>query len=74
MNTKNIIKEFNPIDYHEEKRKITLVFNENKILMLNDFDDKIMYSFFVDRKLIASDVLNENEFIVKFKKYLELDS
>jgi hypothetical protein len=74
MNTENIIKELQPIDYFIEKSKITLLFNENKILMLNDLYDKFMYSFFINKNLIAADIADENEFITNFKKYLEADS
>ena len=63
MNTENIISEFKPIDYFIEKNKITLLFSEN---------DKFMYSFFIDKNLITSDIVDENEFIVNFKKYLDL--
>jgi len=74
MNTENIIKELQPIDYFIEKSKITLLFNENKILMLNDLDYKFMYSFFINKNLIAADIADENEFITSFKKYLEADA
>jgi len=73
MNTENIISEFKPIDYFIEKNKITLLFSENKILILNDLDDKFMYSFFIDKNLIASDIVDESEFITNFKKYLDLN-
>jgi hypothetical protein len=72
MNTQKIINELKPIDYFIEKSKITLLFNDNKILMLNDLNDNFMYSFFIDRNLIASDITDENEFITNFKKYLEV--
>jgi hypothetical protein len=71
MNTENIIKELKPIDYVIEEKTITLLFNENKILILNDFDDKIMFSFFIDRNLIGANIEDENIFIPKFKKYIE---
>lgn len=74
MNTENIITELKPIDYFIEKSKITLLFDENKILILDDLDNKFMYSFFINRNLIAADVADENEFIANFKKYLEADS
>lgn len=74
MNTENIIKELKPIDYFIEKSKITLLFNDNKILILNDLDDKFMYSFFINKKLINADIEDENEFITNFKKYLEADT
>ena len=51
MNTENIINDLKPLDYVIEEKTITLLFNDNKILILNDFDDKIMFSFFIDRKL-----------------------
>ena len=72
MNTENTINELKPIDYFIERNKITLFFGENKILILNDLDDKFMYSFFIDKNLITSDIVDENEFIVNFKKYLDL--
>ena len=74
MNTENIITELKPIDYFIEKSKITLLFDENKILILDDLDDKFMYSFFINRNLIAADIADGNEFIANFKKYLEADS
>ena len=67
----NIIKDLKPLDYVIEEKTITLLFNDNKILILNDFDDKIMFSFFIDRKLIGANIEDENVFIPKFKKYLE---
>lgn len=74
MNTENIIKELKPIDYFIEKRTTTLLFNDSKILILNDLDDKFMYSFFINKNLIAADIADENEFITNFKKYLEADT
>ena len=72
MNTENIISEFKPIDYFIEKNKITLLLGDNKILILDDLDDKVMYSFFIDKNHIASDTVDENESIKNFKKYLYL--
>ena len=74
MNTENIIKELKPIDYFIEKSKMTLLFNEDKVLILQDFDDEIMFTFFINNKLIAGDVENESLFTANFKKYLEADS
>jgi hypothetical protein len=71
MNTENIIRELNPIDYVIEDKKITLLFNDNKILILSDLEDKIMYSFFIDREHLSSNVEYEDIFIMNFKKYLE---
>jgi hypothetical protein len=71
MNTENIIKELKPIDYVVEEKTIMLLFDKNKILILNNFDDKIMFSFFIDRNLIDANIEDENIFIPKFKKYIE---
>lgn len=60
--------------------KIFLSFSNDKLLMLtkqyiaddeqNDNTEDIIYSYFIDRKLIASDVTNFKEFIEKFKEYI----
>jgi hypothetical protein len=73
MNTQNIIKEFNPMDYFIEKSKLTLLFDKDRILIIDDFDDEIMFSFFINRQLIDANRENEDTFIQKFKKYLEVD-
>jgi hypothetical protein len=73
MNTEDIINKLKPIDYFIEKNRITLLFGENKILILNDLDDEFMYSFFIDKNLISADIIDENEFITNFKKYLEVE-
>jgi hypothetical protein len=49
------------------KRTTTLLFNDSKILILNDLDDEFMYSFFINKNLIATDIADENEFIANFK-------
>lgn len=71
MDFENIINELSPIDFHIEKGKITLLFSENKILILNDLEDDFMYSFFINKNLIASNIIDKKEFITNFKKYLE---
>ena len=61
--------------------KFTLLFPEKKMLMLtkpispldSGLEQKqIIYSFFINRKLIASDVSEIDSFIEKFKKYLSM--
>jgi hypothetical protein len=64
MNTENIIKELKPIDYF--KKKNNTLFNDSKILILNDLDDEFMF-FFINKNLIATDIADENEFIANFK-------
>ena len=71
MNIKNIITELEPLDYLIEKSKLTMIFNDSKILIIDDFDTQLMYSFFIKRQLISADLVNENVFIFKFKKYLK---
>lgn len=73
MNTEYIIKELYPIDHFIEKRKVTLLFNDNKMLILQDFgNNEILFSFFIDKNLISTDIEDEAVFITKFKKYLNV--
>ena len=51
-------------------------FDINKILILSkdvsDVDTDIIYSYFINRQLIASDVADISLFTKKFKEYLSL--
>ncbi|MBF6641800.1 hypothetical protein IVB69_09950 [Flavobacterium sp. J49] len=77
----NYISELRFNDVHleftkSELLKITTIFNNNKMLIVSkdikDSDTDIIYSYFIDRKLIASDVAEIKEFTGKFKEYLSL--
>jgi hypothetical protein len=48
------------------KRTTTLLFNDSKILILNDLDDEFVF-FFINKNLIATDIADENEFVANFK-------
>lgn len=59
--------------------KFTLLFPDNKVLMITKYlkhkefdlnEDDIIFSLFVNKKLIASDVSKISYFISGFKKYL----
>lgn len=65
----------------DESMKFTLTFPNERLLMItkgNDYEnlgiakDQVIYSFFINRKLIASDVANLEVFIKNFKAYLSL--
>ena len=75
------ISELNFNDIHLEITKsdlikFTTVFDDNKILIiskdLSDNDTDIIYSYFINRQLIASDVTEIKHFTEKFKEYLYL--
>ena len=75
------ISELNFNDIHLEITKsdiikFTAVFDINKILILSedvsDVDTDIIYSYFINRQLIASDVADISLFTKKFKEYLSL--
>jgi len=64
-----------------ETMKFTLLFSNDRLVMLTkkiniDGDvtskDQIMYSFFINRKLIASDVTNLKVFTKNFKEYVSI--
>lgn len=56
--------------------KFTTIFNDNKILIISkdvlDNDTDIIYSYFINKQLIASDVTEIKQFTEKFKEYLSL--
>lgn len=65
----------------DESMKFTLSFSNDKLLMItksNNFEDlgmtrdQVIYSFFINRKLIASDVTNLETFTKNFKGYISL--
>lgn len=65
----------------DESMKFTLSFSNDRLLMItksNNFEDmgmardQVIYSFFINRKLIASDVTNLETFTKNFKGYISL--
>lgn len=62
----------------KEKLKFTLLFEDDKILMINkpigeEFDDNlIIYSFFIDDDLISSNISEISCFFDGFKEYISL--
>lgn len=77
----NSISELNFYDIHLEITKanlikITTLYDDNKILIMSkevsEKDTDIIYSYFINKQLIASDVAEIKEFTEKFKEYLSL--
>lgn len=75
------ISELNFNDIHLEITKSNLIkfttlFGEDKILIVSkDFttnDNEIIYSYFINSQMIATDVFEISSFIKKFKEYLSL--
>jgi hypothetical protein len=65
----------------DESMKFTLSFSNDRILMItksNNFEilgisrDQVVYSFFINRKLISSDVTNLETFTKNFKGYISI--
>jgi hypothetical protein len=65
----------------DESMKFTLSFANDRLLMVTKYNkpeemnigkDQIMYSFFINRKLIASDVANLEVFTKNFKGYISI--
>jgi len=65
----------------DESMKFTLSFANDKLLMITRYNNpekigidknQIMYSFFINRKLIASDVANLEVFTKNFKGYISI--
>lgn len=77
----NSISELNFYDIHLEITKanlikITTLYDDNKILIMSkevsETGTDIIYSYFINKQLIASDVAEIKEFTEKFKEYLSL--
>jgi hypothetical protein len=77
----NSISELNFYDIHLEITKanlikITTLYDDNKILIMSkevsETGADIIYSYFINKQLIASDVAEIKEFTEKFKEYLSL--
>jgi hypothetical protein len=73
----DIILEFLP----NESIQYTLSFTGKKLLMIDQFlepeskgleNNQIIFSFFISRKLIASNVVEASDFVKKFQEYISL--
>lgn len=65
------------VDDAFESCKVTLLFSEKRLLMItmrtdNMFEGGVVYSYFIDRKHIASDVVELKEFVKGFTEYLKM--
>lgn len=69
MNIENIIKKLNPIYYLIDTINLTLLFDDNKIILLSDFNDKIMYSFFINKELIDCGLQYEKKLVKQLNRY-----
>ena len=64
-----------------ESIHFTLSFNDNKLLMIDKFvnpavhdlgENQVFYSFFINRNLISSNVVEISDFVKKFQSYITL--
>lgn len=71
---KDSINKLKYTDIYLEKRKVTLLFESDKILILSNGteseDNLVMYSFFINREHIISGIEDITKFIKNFNKYL----
>ncbi len=67
MNREFIIQELKPSTYCNEENRLTLLLKENEILMLYDFDGKIMFTYFINKEFIYSNIVSEEGLIERFK-------
>ena len=58
------------------RNKTTMTFDKNRMLMVTDMkdDENVVFSFFIDRRMIAANVMNGNEFITAMENYFCTDS
>jgi hypothetical protein len=55
----------------EGRNKTSMSFDGNRLLIVTDMQDseEVIFTFFIDRKLIAASVMNSNELIDRMEKY-----
>ena len=55
----------------EGRNKTSMSFDGNRLLIVTDIQDseEVIFTFFIDRKLIAASVMNGNELIDRLEKY-----
>lgn len=71
MDLDYILQELKPIDFHKETKCLTLVFPENIIIFLREWeDDELMWHLFENKESVDAGVSEEKEIVRLIKNYL----
>ena len=71
MDLEYILEELKPLDYHKESKCLTLMFPENIIIFLREWEDEeLMWHVFENKQSIDAGVDEEEKIIPMLKRYL----
>ena len=71
MDIEYILEELKPLDYYKENKCLTLLFPENIIIFLREWEDEeLMWHVFENKQSIDAGVDEEERIIPILKRYL----
>ena len=71
MDLEYILEELNPLDYHKESKCLTLMFPENIVIFLREWEDEeLMWHVFENKQSIDAGTDEEEKIIPILKRYL----
>ena len=71
MDLEYILEELKPLDYHKESKCLTLMFPENIVIFLREWEDEeLMWHVFENKQSIDAGVDEEERIIPILKRYL----
>ena len=71
MDLEYILGELKPLDYHKESKCLTLMFPENIVIFLREWEDEeLMWHVFENKQSIDAGTDEEEKIIPMLKRYL----
>ena len=71
MDLEYILEELEPLDYHKESKCLTLMFPENIVIFLREWEDEeLMWHVFENKQSIDAGTDEEEKIIPMLKRYL----
>ena len=71
MDLEYILEELKPLDYHKESKCLTLMFPENIVIFLREWEDEeLMWHVFENKQSIDAGAEEEEKIIPMLKRYL----
>ena len=71
MDLEYILEELEPLDYHKESKCLTLMFPENIVIFLREWEDEeLMWHVFENKQSIDAGIDEEEKIIPMLKRYL----
>ena len=71
MDLEHILEELKPLDYYKESKCLTLMFPENIVIFLREWEDEeLMWHVFENKQSIDAGTDEEEKIIPMLKRYL----